>query len=356
MQAIDHKKSEFFLLLALLQVKEAMQKKMQQGLIGFVVVQNEKILSKGSFNDVTCHDNDRFRSNFSGPYSQSILFLVFEDAGYVSVLMSLSAILKTIGFVKIVYSHPNIIKKSIKKKSFIDFIAIPLEEISFYYKSYLIIKEKKKLLVHVSQAQSLDGKIALKTGPVKLTSQLADDYMHKKRLIADVIITTAKTVISDNPKLNARLYLEAFAKPIAIFDTNLQLSGNEQLFELAQEVHIFFKKGFKGAFKKRNVYFHAVDEEQSGGLAIDSVFNKLYEMGFSLLWVEAGERFTRSLYEKNLVDTTFLFIAPKILGDNGIDINWKWFGNIQHHYSVKWQILGNDVLAKFDWNLDEEGG
>ncbi len=228
---------------------------------------------------------------------------------------------------------------------------IPLEEVDILFKTVTFVKEKKRARIFSSLAQSLDGKIALKSGFVKLTGSKADYFMHKKRLIADVLITTAQTITKDNPQFNVRLKDHIFPKKVAIIDSKLVLKGDEKIFKLAEEVHIFTKKTSLESYSQKNIFYHQVAADEDDKLKAEEIFKKLYDMGFYFLWVESGSHFNKYLYDNKLVDSSYLFIAPKILGKNGVDAYLYDCHLSDSNFSVCWNVLEQDVVAYRQWNL-----
>ncbi|MDF1928810.1 hypothetical protein PGH45_00195 [Legionella pneumophila] len=58
------------------------------------------------------------------------------------------------------------------------------------------------------------------------------------RAASDVILTSAKTVQMDNPRMNARLDTGLVAKPVAIVDRNLSLSDDTIIFDSKTLPHL----------------------------------------------------------------------------------------------------------------------
>ena len=79
-------------------------------------------------------------------------------------------------------------------------------------------------------AVSLDGKIA---GPgdtrVTITGASIARFTHENRKHSDALLTTAKTIFSDDPLLTART-AESYAKPLYIIDREAALPLSARIF------------------------------------------------------------------------------------------------------------------------------
>ena len=99
----------------------------------------------------------------------------------------------------------------------IEVLHFPLPEIDRFYQSYHHWLLTHKPWVTVKIAQSLDGHIAGSQGVrVSISNSACSGFTHKQRKDSDVILTTSRTILQDNPLLTARLPgQEPVSKPIA---------------------------------------------------------------------------------------------------------------------------------------------
>lgn len=87
-------------------------------------------------------------------------------------------------------------------------------------------------------AASLDGCVALANGQSKwITSSLSRNDVHHYRLFSDALVTTANTVIADNPSLNCRLNESEVCKTIkqplrVVIDTKLRTSPEAKIYNI----------------------------------------------------------------------------------------------------------------------------
>lgn len=234
----------------------------------------------------------------------------------------------------------------------IDVLHYPLPEVDAFYQSYQYWFRKHQPWVTAKIAQSLDGKIADASGaPVQLSNAECTRFTHNQRLHTDVLMTTAKTILADNPALNVRLESGQQGKPLAILDRQLQLTGDEQVFEYATVCHIFHDAKLTVSHPLKQVVYHPI-ATQHDQLDLLVVMKVLGSLGYHDVWVEAGGRLFTALHDLKLVNTSYFYLVPKLLGDSAVSAyhNDRLFENKK---IIHWQALADNMLMKIDW-LHEE--
>ena len=177
--------------------------------------------------------------------------------------------------------------------------------------------KENKLFVASKIAQTLDGKIALENGVSKwITSEKSRKYVQKIRYKYDGILTSAKTVLADNPSLTLRGGKRKNYARI-ILDKNLDCLPNCKVFkDDGEKVFVFCSKT---AIKKRKKYSDNVEIISTpllkGHLDLTFICKTLFEKGLRSVLIEAGGALNYAFLEQNLIDKIFLFIAPKVFGD-----------------------------------------
>ncbi|MDR3501762.1 MAG: bifunctional diaminohydroxyphosphoribosylaminopyrimidine deaminase/5-amino-6-(5-phosphoribosylamino)uracil reductase RibD [Legionella sp.] len=224
---------------------------------------------------------------------------------------------------------------------------IQLNKIDEFYESYTHWRLTGKPFVTAKIAQTLDGKIAELNGkPCKISNEHCDEFTHNQRKSTDVILTSARTVNNDNPLLNARSDHDVHAKNIAIIDTHHSLNADARIFNTAKKIHIFCSNAPEQIIERENVSYHVVASDEHG-LKLEDVITQLGTLGYHDVWVEAGARIFSQLHEANLVDRTYIYIAPNILGANALS---NYTNNyFQGSKSVTWQMMGNNIMLRMDW-------
>jgi len=228
-----------------------------------------------------------------------------------------------------------------------------LPEINNFYRSYAHWNRTGKPWVTAKLAMSLDGKIAGPGGqPVSITGPAVGKFTHEQRYQTDAILTTAVTVMRDNPKLNARLGNEQYAKPVFILDSELNLPEDLQIYTTAKSISVFCRSDIDEIkireFTNKGVNCIPV-EWNANGLDMDQVLREIGKQGIHDLWVEAGGRCLQSLLTGGLLNRGYFYISPKWLGRSALTAfqdNVSLFTNAK---SVQWQVAGSDVICQIMW-------
>ncbi|RKY33131.1 MAG: bifunctional diaminohydroxyphosphoribosylaminopyrimidine deaminase/5-amino-6-(5-phosphoribosylamino)uracil reductase RibD [Candidatus Omnitrophota bacterium] len=180
----------------------------------------------------------------------------------------------------------------------------------------VFFKNVKKNLpfVVVKVAQSLDGKIATRSGDSRwITSPKARMLAKALRDKYDGICVGVNTVISDNPTLeglrktpfkiildpNLDIPLECKVvkrKRFIIFTTPASKRKRKKIDYLARAGQVYFLNTKDGIFNLREV------------------LKVIYERGVCSLFVEGGSFTLGSFFDQRLVDKIYFFLAPKIIG------------------------------------------
>lgn len=186
--------------------------------------------------------------------------------------------------------------------------------------------------VQLKLAASLDGKIALANGVSQwITSPIARADVQKYRAQACAILSTSKTVTTDNASLNVRFNQlaqdvqdiypqEYFRQPKrVILDRKYKLSNlvnkNLNIFNTPGELILVHPQGFEqdeNKALKENEIASRCDEK---GFILTELLDKLAARNINKLWVEAGACLAGSFIENDLVDELIVYLAPKIMGD-----------------------------------------
>ena len=157
--------------------------------------------------------------------------------------------------------------------------------------------------VTVKIAESIDGKIATRTGDSKwITSLAARSYVHDLRAKSDAVMVGVNTVIKDDPSLLSKT--SKHNQPVRIIvDSHGRTPKNAKIFSTAERspVIIATVKGKRGC-------------EVSGRVDLRCLLKELAGMGIINILVEGGGELVGSLVEEKLVDRFLFFIAPKIIG------------------------------------------
>jgi len=203
---------------------------------------------------------------------------------------------------------------------------------------------EKKCFIVLKTATTIDGKIATYRGDSKwITSEKARNYAKKLRKKYDSILTTAATIVADNPKM--------LAKNKVILDRTLKTINKN--YDIYKQGNIIVATDEKNDLPKvsENIKFMKIPSK-SGKLNLEILFKKLFELKIMSVFVEAGGTLNGDIIENNLADKVYQFVAPKILNDNsGISAfsgNKKEKINMCKNYRiVETKLLKPDILITY---------
>lgn len=169
----------------------------------------------------------------------------------------------------------------------------------------IFIKNKTKNLpfVAIKTATTIDGKIATHNGDSKwITSQKARQKAKELRTHYDAIMTSSKTVITDNPEMKHHTKI--------ILDREQKTDKNAIIYEKGS-IYVFCEN--PKTDKAGNIkYIKTPVNNQK--LDIGYILKKLFDLGIMSIFVEAGGTLNAGMLP--YTDKIYHFIAPKILGDN----------------------------------------
>jgi diaminohydroxyphosphoribosylaminopyrimidine deaminase/5-amino-6-(5-phosphoribosylamino)uracil reductase len=229
----------------------------------------------------------------------------------------------------------------------------PVAAIDEFYQSYAYWWQTRLPWLTAKLALSLDGKIAGANGkPLAISGMELKHYTHTARRRADALLTTARTVVNDDPQLNVRLDGEVLAKPLYVIDRELTLPLTAHVWKTAKSLCVFHKPTAdaqrRAALEKQGASCVAI-EETANGLNLPEIIAYLGSQGVQDVWVEAGGRCFQALVTAKLLQRALLYIAPQVLGADA----WTAFSEPQNFLQtanqVRWQQIGQDAVCDLRW-------
>ena len=189
---------------------------------------------------------------------------------------------------------------------------------------FVYIKEKRPF-INLKSAETIDGKIATRTGHSKwITGGEARKYAHLLRKYASAVLVGVNTAIKDNPELTVR-FIETEKQPVRVLvDKYLLTPLDYKIFnEKAKTIVFTSEKAKRNKLqelkKKDNVEIIILPLEKNK-FRIEDILKELYKREIIHLLVEGGRGLFTEFIRKKLYDKLSIFIAPKILGEDGLDI------------------------------------
>lgn len=225
---------------------------------------------------------------------------------------------------------------------------IELKSINDFYSSYRYWHLTKQPFVTAKIALSLNGAIANANGnPVQITGEELAIFTHKSRKLSDAILTTANTIIHDDPQLNVRMKNTIFTKPVYILDSHLRSPLTARIFKTAKSITLFHGDNIN--IEKREQFISQgarCTELEYGvnGLNLQQAIALIGQDGIHDLWVEVGGKCFASLIQHKLLQRAYIYISlhwlkhGKIAFPMGISL-----GEISQ--MITWRQFGSDVLC-----------
>lgn len=187
-----------------------------------------------------------------------------------------------------------------------------------FFKSML---EKMPYII-IKWAESADGYVSAEGGePIKITNEISDFNVHRWRAEESAIMVGSRTVKSDDPKLNNRLWPEGKDPLRVVVDRNLNLGPDYHVFSDGKPTVVLncikeseaIEKDFYDRNKETkndNVVFLKAENNSE---FLRNSFEKLVEMGINSVLVEAGPTLAKALFEVGLYDEIRLLKSDIIL-------------------------------------------
>jgi len=202
--------------------------------------------------------------------------------------------------------------------------------------------------VTLKMAQSLDGRIATSCGDSKwISNGEARKFVHKLRGAHGAVMTTSSTVIADDPHLGVR-GVKGVDPLRIIMDRKSVLEGGELVFRdgnfmlISEEVMLGAKRKISVAGGNNHVVYPRETP-------LKSIFKDLYLKGIGSIMVEAGGRFAAELVRAGLADKFLFFIAPVIIGGDGLPsvsgLGIKKLDLCKKLGNVEYKFFGDNILV-----------
>ncbi len=181
--------------------------------------------------------------------------------------------------------------------------------------------------VILKSAISLDGKIATHTGEAHwITGENSRKRVHEIRAVVDAIVVGYNTIVQDDPQLTVRL-MKAKNPARVVLDSHLGLPLSARIFHSLKQAPTFIaslhteKQNPKAkAFQEKGVRFLWCSANPQGRVNLSDLFSQLGAMEYTRVLVEGGAALASSLIEQRHLDELLLFVAPKLLGGQSLDL------------------------------------
>ncbi|MCX5686723.1 MAG: bifunctional diaminohydroxyphosphoribosylaminopyrimidine deaminase/5-amino-6-(5-phosphoribosylamino)uracil reductase RibD [Candidatus Omnitrophica bacterium] len=279
-------------------------------MVGAVIVKNGRIVGKGYHKRCgSAHAEVNALKNAAKFAKGATIYVSLEPCGHFGRTPPCTDALVESGIKRTVIAmkDPNpanngrgikkLVKSGIRVK-----VGILKEEAARLNKPYIKFITKKMPYVTVKIAESLDGKIATRTGESRwITGDDSRRFVHDLRARSDAVMVGVNTVIKDDPLLLSRT--SKGRQPIRIIvDSHFRTPKNARIFSEVKRSPVIV------ATTKKN------GPDPFSRVDLKALLKVLAKREIANILVEGGGELVASLVENRLVDKFLFFIAPKIIG------------------------------------------
>jgi diaminohydroxyphosphoribosylaminopyrimidine deaminase/5-amino-6-(5-phosphoribosylamino)uracil reductase len=188
---------------------------------------------------------------------------------------------------------------------------------------YLTLIEKKRPYVILKWAQSIDGKIATRTGDSRwISGPESRRLVHRLRARVDAVLVGIRTVLADDPQLTAREVPLRRRATRVVLDTHLRIPPRSRLVATAGEVPVLVitsaqairARATRAAqLRKRGVELQPC-RIRRGRLDLADALHRLGQRRMTNVLVEGGGQVLGDLLDQGLADEAYVFVAPTLIG------------------------------------------
>ena len=301
--------------------------------VGCVIVKNKKIISYGATSsNGRPHAETVALNKCKNNSSKSLMYVSLEPCSHFGKTPPCTnAIIKS-KVKKVYYSIEdsdlrsfNSSKKILKSKKIFTKSGLLKNETKKLYKNYNYIRKNKMPYITGKLACSSNFYILKNKKPI--TNEHSKKVSHLLRYLNQGILTSYKTINSDNPKLNCRIKgLEKFSPTRLIIDRKLKIKMSSFIISSASKYKtiIFHSSKNKNKIKilKNNKVKLIYSKHNNNGLMnLKDILKKIYQLGIHNIIVECGKILTNNILKDKLFNEFYLFkSSKKILNKSTLDV------------------------------------
>lgn len=295
--------------------------------VGAIIVQGGSIIAKGVHHKAGEPHAEvmAFRAAGERDFSSASLFVSLEPCCHQGRTPPCTEAIIRSGIKQVYFAHqdqnPAVAgqSKAILEQAGVQAEFVPLTEAQALYRYYDYWRQHNKPWVTSKLAISRDGCYKSDDGsPIAITGEGCRQFTHQQRLHADAIITTIETVITDDPQLNVRLDQCSIAKPVIVLDRQLKMPLDARLWQTANPLIICHQDAVSSAqlqpYRAAGAQLIAVPSFD-GHISWSSLMLELGDRGMHHVWLEAGARLYRALWQSQLLQQVYLYVGQTINGN-----------------------------------------
>lgn len=294
-------------------------------MVGAVIVQDGEIISEGWHERFGgAHAEILALERARGPVAGSTLYVTLEPCSHFGKTPPCVDRIRRAGFVRAVIGmkdpNPLVLGRGIKtlEESGIETVVGVLEkECAALNEKFLKFITTGKPFVTLKMAQTMDGRIAARTGDSKwITSLSSRKLAHRERALHDGIMVGIGTVLQDDPELTVRLARGLNPMRI-IVDSRLRIPLNAKVLQEQGKARTIVACSLRrDEEKSENLRAMGIEVVTTGAERVDlnELLVLLGKKNISSIMVEGGAGLFTSFLRENIADRLLACIAPIISG------------------------------------------
>ncbi len=228
---------------------------------------------------------------------------------------------------------------------------------------YLTRQRANRPWVILKWAQSLDGRLATRTGDSKwISSQPSRRTAHQLRGRVDAIVVGVNTVLVDDPRLDCRMTRPKRIATRVVLDPALRTPLTAKLVRTAKRIPVLVvttpavvNTARAKGLRRRGVELLAV-RGRSDGLDLHALLKELGRRGMTNVMVEGGGKTLGSFMDARLADEIIAFVCPRLIGGREAPspLNGRGFAKISESPIIEnWTVARSGPDYRFQLVLSK---
>jgi len=176
--------------------------------------------------------------------------------------------------------------------------------------------ERGRPWVRAKLAGSIDGRAVGPDGRSQwITGAAARTEGHRWRARADALLTGIGTVLADDPQMDVRLEDYRARPAVVVVDSNARLPASARLLGTgARLLHVVLPGAGPSPAGAERL---EIDSGKDGRPDLARLLERLAQLDFNEVHVEAGPTLSGALLAAGMVDELLLYQAPSLIGSRG---------------------------------------
>ena len=211
----------------------------------------------------------------------------------------------------------NISKRILESKKIIVKSGLLKCDTKKFYKNYNYVRKYK--MPYVTGKIACSSNFNILKNKNHITNEHSRKVSHLLRYQNQAILTSYKTINSDNPQLSCRIKgLEKFSPVRIIIDKNLKIKMNSYIIKSSNKFNTIIFHSSSNTKKVKNLKYKNVKliylkSNNYGYIDLKTIFKKIYNLGMHNVLVECGRILTNNILKEKLFNEFYLFKSSKKL-------------------------------------------